>query len=901
MGSLIEQFRAALSRMASIGRRSAMDRELDEELRSHLAHAIDENLARGMSRKEARIAALRSFGSIAQARESHRMQRSLPLLDQFTRDLRYGCRQLMRSPGFALTAVLTLALGLGATTAVFSIIDALLLRPLPVPHTEELSVLNYRSADDRQPNYSYNVPVFRTIEKRHDLFSVVAAFSSSRLQVRGASGNVRVPGAIVSGQFFQMLQTPPLMGRWLTPQDDQKGGASSQFGIVISEGFWRSWFNHAPDVVGRKLIIANAPFIVVGVMPRSFIGADPAERPEIYVPLWSEPVVDAPYDNIASGEHAWWLRVIGRRNPGVSLEQANSGLHASTNSILEAAVSDVKWVRGQEKDHQQLGAESGSTGFSYLQRFLAKPLKAVFGLCAVMLLLACLNLASLLLARAAARERELATRLAMGASRRRLIQQLLVESLLIAVLGSAAGLVSVPIVSGALTSILLGVDATQVIDTSMDIRIFSFVALTAIVATLLIGFVPALRATSKNLNEQIKGGSHTVSAHERTRLLPRFLMGLEVALALMLVVGAGLLATSVTRLYRTGLGFDPKGVVNLSLDMGKQSLDGEPLMRWYQAYGEALQHQPGVQSVSFANITPMEGSVWTETFHTSASGGEKEMHMDSVAPAFFQTMRVPILSGRDFRWNDTLASGKKVILNQAAAKLLFPNRNPIGEQVFTDAKMTREVVAVVGDMHYASIRDSPPPTAYFPITQDDGHKPSYTAIVRLSGGAAPFAAAARSLAAQMSPDIPPPIMISLEDQINNSISAERMMVVLAIYFAGCALLVTAIGLYGTLAYATARRTGEIGIRMALGAQRLSVVFLVFRENAWVAITGSAAGLVAALMASKLLASFLYGTSVRDPWVMGISVLTLMVVACAASLLPALRASKIEPIQALRAE
>jgi predicted permease len=807
----------------------------------------------------------------------------------------------MRSPGFALTAVLTLALGLGATTAVFSIIDALLLRPLPVPHADELSVLNYSSADSTQPNYSFNVPVFRTIEKRHDLFSSVAAFSSSRLQVRGASGNVRVSGAIVSGQFFQMLQTPPLMGRWLTPQDDRKGGASSQFGIVISEGFWRSWFNRAPDVIGRKLIIANAPFVVVGVMPRSFIGADPADRPEIYVPLWSEPIVDAPYDNIAAGEHSWWLRVIGRRKPGVSLEQANSALHASTNAILEDAVSDVKWVQEQEKDRKQLGAEPGSTGFSYLQRFLAKPLKAVFGLCAVMLLLACLNLASLLLARAAARERELATRLAMGASRRRLIQQLLVESLLIAVLGSAAGLIAVPIVSGALTSILLGVDATQVIDTSMDIRVFAFVALTAILTTLLIGFIPALRATSKNLNEQIKGGSHTVSAHERTRLLPRILMGLEVALALMLVVGAGLLAASVTRLYKTGLGFDPKGVVNLSLDMGKQSLDGEPLTRWYQEYGEALQHQPGVQSVSFASITPMEGSVWTSTYHSSESHGEKQLHMDTVAPAFFQTMRVPILSGRDFRWNDTIASGKKIILNQAAARLLFPNRNPIGEQVFADEKTAREVIAVVSDMHYESIRESPPPSAYIPMTQDDGHKPSYTAIVRLSGAAAPFAAAARSLAAQMSPDIPPPTMISLEDQINNSISAERMMVILAIYFAGCALLVTAIGLYGTLAYATARRTGEIGIRMALGAQRMSVVLLVFRENAWVAVTGSAAGLAAALMASKLLASFLYGTSVRDPWVMTASVLALLAVASAASLLPALRASRIEPIQALRAE
>ncbi|MFC5864353.1 ADOP family duplicated permease [Acidicapsa dinghuensis] len=897
--SLLEKFRAALSRIASLGRSGAMDAEMDEELRSHLAHAIDENLARGMSRKEARNAALRSFGGITQTREAYRTQRGVPVFDQFVRDVRFGCRQLMRAPGFALTAVLTLALGLGATTAIFSIIDALLLRPLPVPHSDELTVLNYRSINDRQNGYSFNVPVFRTIEKGHDLFSNVAAFSQHTLQVRGNSGNVRVQGQVVSGQFFQMLQTPPLLGRWLTPQDDQKGGASSQFGIVISEGFWRSWFNHAPDVIGRKMIIANAPFVVVGVMPHNFFGADPVERPQIYVPLWSEPIVDAPYDNIAAGEHSWWLRVMGRRKPGISAEQADSALKASTKSIYEEAVSDHKWLEDQ-KD-QRLGAEPGTTGFTYLQRFLAKPLKAIFGLCAVMLLLACLNLASLLLARSAARERELATRLAMGASRRRLIQQLLVESLLIAVLGSAAGLMAVPIISGMLTSILLGVNATQTIDTSMDVRIFAFVALTAIVATLLIGFIPAWRATSKNLNEQIKGGSHTVSAHQRTRLLPRILMGLEVALALMLVVGAGLLSASVARLYRTGLGFEPKGVVALSLDMGKQPLDGAALTQWYQAYSEALERQPGVEGVGYASMTPMDGSVWTSTIQSSLSGGDKEMHMDTIGPEFFRTMRVPVLAGREFRWSDTPTSGKKIILNDAAAKVLFPNRNPIGQMVYRDKGDPIEVIAVVGDMHYESIQHAAPPTAYIPMGQDKGHKSSYTAVVRLKGGAAAFAAAARSLASQMSPDIPPPIMISFQDQINNSITSERMMVILAIYFAGCALLVTAIGLYGTLAYATARRTGEIGIRMALGAQRLSVVALVFRENASVAITGSAAGLIAALMASKLLASFLYGTSVRDPWVMSASVLTLMAVACAASLLPALRASRIEPIQALRTE
>ena len=902
----MDSIRTLLSRIASLFRREHLDAVLDEELRTHIDLAMEENMKLGMSKKQARTAAMRSFGGITQTREAYRTQRGLPLLDQFTRDLRFGCRQLLRSPGFTLTAVLTLALGLGANTAVFSLISALLLRPLPVPHPEQLSVLNYGTPASENMNYSFSFPVFRAIEKRHDIFASSAAFSQRPVQVRGASGNINIDGAMVSGQFFSMLETPPLLGRYLTPQDDQKGGASSQFGVVISESFWRSWFNHAPDVVGRKLIIANSPFIVVGVMPARFIGASPTYRPQIYIPLWAEPIIDAPYDSIAHGFHNWWLRILARRNPGVSMQQADVAMHSQTDSILRDSVSDADWLKEQQDSHQQLGVESGVIGYSSLQHSFAKPLVAVFILCAAMLLLACLNLASLLLARAAARERELATRLVMGASRRRLIQQLLVESLLIAFLGTVAGLIAAPVVGHTLLAVLMGNNSNATLDIALDLRILGFVTLTAIVVTLLIGFVPALRATSRSLSEQIKGGSQSVSTHQRKRLLPRILMGLEVALALTLVIGAGLLATSLTRLYRTGLGFEPKGIINLALQMSKQPLDGEPLTHWYQSYAETLSHQPGVASVSYAVMTPMDGSVWTDAYDTPLSGGEKVIHMDTIAPAFFETMRIPLLAGRDFRWNDTNSLGRKMILNQSAANLLFPGRNPLGLQVYSDLKShtadnTYEVVGVVGDIHYESIRGNAPASGYFPISQDDRHKPSYTAIVRTTGPVAPLAAAARSLAAQMSPDIPPPIMIRMSDQLDDSIATERMMAMLAVFFAISALLVTAIGLYGTLAYATARRTSEIGIRMALGAQRLQVVTLVFCENAWIAICGSLAGLVAALLASRALSSFLYGTSVRDPWVLVGSVAALISIASAASLLPAIRAARIEPMEALRAE
>jgi predicted permease len=576
--------------------------------------------------------------------------------------------------------------------------------------------------------------------------------------------------------------------------------------------------------------------------------------------------------------------VIARRNPGVSLEQANAALHAATNPILDESIPDAKWIRDARSRHFQLAAEPGSNGYSYLRSVFVKPLVAVFSLCAAMLLLACLNLASLLMARSAARERELATRLAMGATRIRLIQQLMVESLLIALLGTAAGLITVPVVSRSLAAFVLGNNRTaRLLVTSLDLRVFAFVALTVCVVIAAIGLVPALRGTSTNLNEQIKLGARAITVRKRMRTVPRILMSLEVALALILVVSAGLLARSLTRLYQSGLGFDPKGVVNLDLNMSKQSLVGEPLIRWYQAYGDSLRRLPGVKGVSFVGVTPMSGSWMTGHLHTSL-GGDREVDLNRTAPAYFQTMRIPVLTGRDFEWSDTPVVGRKIVLSQTAATQLFPTQSVLGQHVTMD-KASYEVVAVVGDIVYASIREGTRPEAYLPIMQSEDQKGSYTAVVRLEGSPVGFAAAARSLAAKMAPEIPAP----------------EIMTMLSIFFALCALLVTAIGLYGTLAYATARRTSEIGIRMALGAQRTAVVGMVFRENAWLVAGGTVAGLVVALLATRALASFLYGTSVRDPWVMLASVSALTAVASAASLIPAIRAARIDPMAALREE
>jgi predicted permease len=378
----------------------------------------------------------------------------------------------------------------------------------------------------------------------------------------------------------------------------------------------------------------------------------------------------------------------------------------------------------------------------------------------------------------------------------------------------------------------------------------------------------------------------------------------EVALALMLVVGAGLLASSLVRLYLSGTGFDATGLENISLRLDRRPLQGEALFEFYQRLEDGLRRQPGVTGVSYARIVPFTHDVWDEDLFVGA-GKVQDVYFNSVSPDYFKTMRIPLFDGRDFAWSDTTATGLKIILNQAAVKLLFPDRNPLGQFVSKqEGKKTvqYQVVGVVGDAKYEDLRSPAPAGAYLPMTQDDGSQgPSYNAVLRTNGPAGPLADAARSLVMSMDAEIPAPVMTPMSLTIDESLSAERTMAMLAVFFAACALVVTAVGLYGTLAYATARRTSEIGIRMALGARRSQVVRMVFLQNAAVAVTGTAVGLIAALLASRALASFLYGTSTRDPWVFAGSIFALALIASAASLLPALRSARIDPMAAIRCE
>ena len=667
---MAQNFHYFFLRLKALFLRRRMDRDMVDELAFHQAMLREKLIRQGTPQSDADAATRRRFGNASRWHERLRELWQFCWLENFSRDLGYSARVLRKSPGFTAVAIITLALGVGANTTVFSLINGLLLRPLPVLESNRLAVIGISDGGLRL-NYSLSEPLLRGLERRRGVFSDVFAFNPATMEVKANSGTENVDGQLVSAQFFPALRVPPLLGRTLSAADDVKGGNPSGFGVVITEGFWQRWFNHAPNVIGQKLEIDNTLFTVVGVMPKRFIGADPLNRPELFVPIAAEPAMHGTRSMTQAGFHAWWLTVMGRLQPGATLELANAQVAADSRAVLHEVIPDARWVAAREKRNFHFTVESGSTGFTYVRMLFRKPLMAVFAMCAGILLLACLNLASLLMARGAARQRELATRLAMGATRKRLLQQLLAESLLIATAGTAAGLAIAPLVSQSLSVVLLGGQFETHVDTSLDIRVFAFAAFTAIITTLLVGLVPALQATSGSLNEHMRQGQHATQVHERQRITPRVMMACEVALALMLVVGAGLLATSSVRLYRSGTGFDPNGLQNIAFRMDQQPLKDAALMQFYRQLGDDLRRQPGVKNVSFAQIIPFTHMVWNENFSTPG-GKTQNVYENSVAPNYFQTMRIPLLSGRDFLWTDTDATGRKIILNQAAALLLLP-------------------------------------------------------------------------------------------------------------------------------------------------------------------------------------------------------------------------------------
>jgi len=887
------------------------DADFALEIQAHLQHEIDENIARGMNPSEAAFAAHRKFGNVTAAKEQAHRRNTIGFLETLWQDLRYAARLLRFEPGFFAVAILCLALGIGANTAVFHLLDAVRLRTLPVRDPQELAEVEIEpnkgccsgNFSSNRSNFTYALwDQFRT---RQQAFSSLFAWSAHRFNT-AAGGEVRyVEGLYTSGDFFNSLGVLPALGRVLSPEDDRSGCGAP--GAVLGYSFWQREYSGQASAIGRKILLDGKPFEIIGVAQAGFFGVEVGRSFDVAIPVCAEPLVDGENAHTPKRHH-WWLAVIGRLKPGWTLVQARAHVRAISPGLFEATLPP-NYPPDTAKGYlaAKLTATPAGSGVSDLRSDYQDPLFILLGIAGLVLAIACANLANLMLARASARERELAVRLAIGASRPRLIRQMLAESLLLAAMGAACGALLAQFLSGYLVRFLSTNDSPLYVDLGMDWRIFGFTAALAVLTCLLFGLMPALRATRTNPGALIKAsGRGLTDARERFGLR-RILVVAQVALSLVLLVGALLFVRSLHKLLTLDAGFQESGVLVTEIDYSTLNYPPE---RRHELEREILRHVraiPGVDQAAATSIIPISGNYWNERvqFVGAKSASMFLTNFSGITSGYFRTLSTPLLAGRDFDERDTPNSPKVAIVNESFIKQFLNGANPIGKRLRVEAgpgepERIYEIVGVTKDAKYRHLSDAFSPTMFLSLEQE-AMPPASTVILSLSrlAPSSQLAAIKREMAF-----INPSMALNfytLHTQIADSLVRERLMATLSGFFGFLAAILASIGLYGVMAYIVARRRGEIGIRIALGADRANVLKLIGSECGKLLLAGLLLGVGFALAASQAITKLLYGLSPNDPLTIVLSVLLLGLVALPASLIPAIRASRLDPMQALREE
>jgi predicted permease len=886
------------------------DRELDEELRTHLDMAARDRMERGEPAAGAAAAVRREFGNLLRVKEVTREAWGWTWLERLGQDLRYAVRLLRRNPGFTLVAILSLALGIGANAAIFQVIDAIRLRTLPVPNPAELAEVRLAERVGVRGNHSswhpsLSHPIWDQVRARQQGFSGMFATGAGIFNLANGGEARNAPGIWVSGDYFRVLGVHAAAGRLIDAGDDRRGCAAR---AVLSYPFWQREYGGDPSVVGRTMTIESKPVEIVGVAQPRFFGLEVGRTFDVALPICAEPIIHGGKGRLDSGTD-WWLMVVGRLKPGWTLASATAQLETISPDLFRTTLpANYPAVSVEQYLKLRLGAFDAGAGISWVREEYSTSLWLLLGIAAVVLVIACANLANLLLARASARQREFAVRLGVGASRGRIVHQLLTESLLLAAAGAAFGVALAVTLSATLVSFIKAADQTLVLDMDLDWRVLGFTGLLAVVTCVLFGVAPALRATRVNADSVLRGTGRGVAGSRERAGLRRALVVCQVALSLVLLVGALLFARSLRNLLTVDPGFSSANVLIARVDPRALALPPDARRQWRLDLIDRVRALPGVRSAAHAAIVPLSGDGWGNDVWVDEGGSRRKANVafNSVSAGYFETLGTPLRAGRDFdNASDTPQSPLVAIVNETFAREVFAGGNPVGhhftvESTPSSPERTFEIVGYVKNAKYAELRETMMPGAFLADSQEARGGPAAQIVMRTMLPPDTIAAEITRLLGDINPRIG--VTYTLMDaQIADTLLRERLTAALSGFFGGLGAVLTLVGLYGVIAYTVARRTNEIGIRMALGASRRAVIALILREAGTLVAVGLVAGLVLAVLVARLAETLLFGLTPHDPLTLALAALSLAAVAMLASYVPARGASRIEPVQALRIE
>ncbi|MGB2717730.1 MAG: ABC transporter permease [Vicinamibacterales bacterium] len=889
-------------------RRAEFERDMAAEMQAHLELYEADLRSRGLSDAEARRRARTEFGSIEARREECREARGLRVFDELRGDMRYAFRLLRRSPAFTVVALLSLALGIGANTAIFSLVDTVLLKTLPVESPEQLFFIDNsggKSGGSNGPPY----PCFERLRDHNRFLSGIAAFDERMFKVTIDGVAEQVRGQYVSGSYYNVLGVTPILGRLLTPRDDSefgRGGPDGPVG-VISYGYWTRRFGNDATVLGKSVQVGTTWVTIIGVSPPEFFGQQVGRPLDITVPMM---LVGRPLRL----KQSWWLSVVGRLAPGATVEQARADLDA----LFDSYMTEIGIPRERRDYFSGIALVPAARGLNDLRRTYSEPLLIVMTIVGIVLLIGCANVANLLLARASARQNEMAVRLAIGASRGRLIRQLLTEGTVLALIGSCLGLLFARGGVWLLVGMLAGPGNDLLLAPAFDLRVLGFTAAVAMITALLFSLAPALRAT------RIDAAKPTATLRtglERSGVrLGQVLVVTQVTLAVVLLCGAALFLRTLHKLNTLPPGFDRRGVLTMNVDMtvpgrtapakdpGEHRADHARLASFWREFVTRVRGLPGVTSAAAATMSPLSGSDRGVLIAISGEPLRPEkdrgIHLNHVTDGYFGTMGIRLLTGRLFTAADRTGSLRVAILNETAARDYFGSSNPIGRKVNFPRQRVEdeyEIVGVVHDTRYEDLRMPDERMAYLPLEQSIDPVTNAVMAVRAQADVMKLVPSIRAAASETLPGGFVTAIGSIEQRVQASLVRERMLSLLATFFAGLALTLACIGLYGVMAYRVVRRTREIGIRIAVGAGQRSVIWMMVRETLILLALGAALGTAVSLTVSGYVANQLFGVAPRDPMAIAVALVVLMGVTLAAGYLPARRASRIDPVVALRVE